>query len=73
MGNRSNAYVAAAIADIDQRHAALRDMREVAEQSTQALVEAIREGIRVAHEETFEEIARQLREEEASVLQRERE
>ncbi len=73
MRDRSDADLAAAIAAIDQRQAALRDVREVAEQSTQALVDALVDAIRAAHDESFEEVARQLREEEASVLQHERE
>ncbi len=73
MRDRSDAATASAISDIDQRQAALLHVREVAEQSTQALVEALMDAIREAHEETFGEIARQLREEEASVLRSERE
>ncbi len=73
MGKRSDASVAAAISDIDQRQAALLHVREVAEQSTETLVEALVKAIREAHEETFGEVERELREEEAFVLRSERE
>ncbi len=73
MGKRSDASVAAAISDIDQRQAALLHVREVVERNTADLVERIAEAIQQAHEETFGEVARQLRAEEASVLRGERE
>ncbi len=46
MRDRSDAATASAISDIDQRQAALLHVREVAEQSTQALVEALMDAIR---------------------------
>lgn len=64
--------VASAISSIDQRTAALRTARGIAERTATALVDAIRKATEQANEETFGEIARELEEELQHVLRAEK-
>lgn len=62
---------ASAIADVDQRRAALDHIRELTDRNTRALVDTVTAAILEAQAEMYEEVSEQLRDEEAEILSRE--
>lgn len=68
----TDAETASLIADLDQRQARLTEVRLLVTANTKALVEKVAAAILEAQEESFNEVAERLRDEEARILRADR-
>ncbi len=65
---RERREVAAAVADLGQRRAALAHIWELTDHSTKALVEKVAAAILEAQTQVYDEVAEQLKNEEIKIL-----